>query len=647
MVKKLEYCFIPKTADGLFYRCLECDYTSSITDGYVGYCNHIKYKHAKKEAGNNVDFYIKNYFKKIIEASVDAIPKEHEDKILGSCRVCNSPTEFRSLAAGYKVFCSHACAIKDSKVSYERNKKAKESLLLKYGVINASMIPGNSLKVKETKKLRYGNENYVNRDKAIETNLIKHGVENYTQTEEYKHRVKQTSLLKYGVEHFTQSDEVKEKIVETNLKRYGVKYSLQNKSVRERGYESLLKNGGYTLQRGDLTERAAYLAHKEAYRKRVLEYSNNGGFANVKLLDISTMEFQCLICADKFFTNPDSGLSKSHPKKYPRCYKCFPIGKNNKFSLFHQEFISFLIQVCGLQKQELSENNKSILKDINKEIDVFIPGKNIGFELNGNFWHTENHGGKERKYHLNKTEICEKNNIHLIHLFEDEWEKKRKLICSKILHLLGIQKENRKSVYARKCEIKEINSFIAGEFLEKYHVQGKEMSASTSLGAYNGEELVAVMTFGKPRINMGKGGKNKSESSIELIRFATRTEIRIPGIASKLFKFFTKISKPDVEEIYSYADRRWTYSKKNVYLELGFTETNRSDPNYFYVHSKDGFLTRRNRFSYRKSQLARKFPQKYNPMLTETQNMSIFGYDRIWDCGTIRYTWLRAKENDV
>lgn len=643
MSKKLEYCFIPQTSDGLSYKCLDCDYTSSIADGYVGYCNHIKYKHAKKQTINTVDFYIENYFKKIIDATIDCIPTEHKDKISGNCRVCNKSTEFRSLAAGYKIFCSHACAVKDVEVSKNRNEKTKESLLLKYGVTNASKIPGNTLKVKETKKLRHGDENYVNRLKAVETNLIKHGVENYTQTEEYKHRIRQTSLLKYGVEHFTQSNEVKEKIIETNLKRYGVKYSLQNKSIREKGYESLLKNGGYTLQRGDLTERAAYIAHKEAYHKRVLEYAENGGFTNVNLLDVNSMKFECLICNDNFFANPDSGLAKGNPQKYPRCYKCFPIGKNNKFSLFHQEFVSFLIKFCGLTKQELLENDKIVLKEINKEIDVYIPNKNIGFELNGNFWHTERYGGKERKYHVNKTEICEKGNIRLIHIFEDEWEKKRELICSKILHILGIQKEIRKSIYARKCEIKEINSSIAGKFLDKYHVQGKEMSASTLLGAYYGEELVSVMTFGKPRNNMGKGGKNKSESSVELIRFATKTDIRIPGIASKLFNFFTKTLRTDVNEIYSYADRRWTYSKKNVYLELGFIETNRSDPNYFYVNSKDGFLVRRNRFSYRKSQLAHKFPQKYNSSLTEVENMFAFGYDRIWDCGTIRYTWLRNK----
>lgn len=643
MSKKLEYCFIPKTNDGLSYKCLECDYVSSIADGYVGYCNHIKYKHAKKIASNNIDFYIKNYFQKIIDVTIDYIPENHKDKISGICKICNTSTEFRSIAAGYKAFCSHACAMKDIEILKNRSEKMKESLMLKYGVENASQIKDVPEKVKNTKKLRYGDENYVNRAKAIETNLIRHGVENYTQTDEYKHRIKQTSLLKYGVEHFTQSNKVKEKIIETNLKKYGVKFSLQNKSIREKGYESILKNGGYTLQRGNLAERPAYIAHKDAYRKRVLEYAENGGFTNVKLLDVNEMQFECLICNDIFFANPDSGLAKGNAQKYPRCYQCFPIGKNAKFSLFHQEFVSFLIQFCGLKKEELLENDKIILKEINKEIDVYIPSKNIGFELNGNYWHTEKHGGKERKYHINKTQICENNNIRLIHIFEDEWEKKRELIYSKILHFLGIQKESRKSIYARKCEIKEINSSIAGKFLDKYHVQGKETSASTLLGAYNGEELVAVMTFGKPRNNMGKGGKNKSESSVELIRFATQTNIRIPGIASKLFSFFINKSRTDVDQIYSYADRRWTYSKKNVYLELGFLETNRSDPNYFYVHSKDGFLVRRNRFSYRKSQLARKFPKQYNSSLTEVENMFAFGYDRIWDCGTIRYTWLRTK----
>ena len=66
MTKKLEYCFIPVSDDGLSYRCLLCDYTSLISAGYVGYCNHIKYKHAKKEMPNEIDVFLKKYFEMAI-----------------------------------------------------------------------------------------------------------------------------------------------------------------------------------------------------------------------------------------------------------------------------------------------------------------------------------------------------------------------------------------------------------------------------------------------------------------------------------------------------------------------------------------------------------------------------------------------------
>lgn len=641
MTKKLEYCFIPVSDDGLSYRCLLCDYTSLISAGYVGYCNHIKYKHAKKEMPNEIDVFLKKYFEMAIRIIENNIPIEQKTKTTGKCKYCQDPTEFRSIAAGYKVFCSHICSANDAEVSKNRLEKTKAALLEKYGVENASQIKDVPKKVKNTKKVRYGDENYVNRNKAIETSLQKYGFANYTQTKEYKERVKEISLSKYGVEHFTQSEEVKDKINKTNLEKYGVRWSLQNKSVREKGYETLIKNGGFTLQRGSIEERAAYLAHKEAYRKRVLEYAENGGFKNVKLLDAYSMKFICLVCNGEFFANSDSALTKGNAQKYPRCFKCFPVTRN-KYSLFHQEFVSFLVNSCGLSVTDFIQNDRAVLKDINKEIDVYIPGKNIGFELNGNFWHTEKHGRKERRYHINKTEICEKNNIHLIQIFEDEWENKRDLVCSKVMHYMGTQKQTRKSIYARDCLVKEINSSLTGKFLDEYHIQGKEMSASIHLGAYSGTDLIAVMTFGKPRLNMNRGGKNRSESSVELIRFATKTDVRIPGIASKAFSYFVKKLKTDIDEIYSYADRRWTYSKRNVYLELGFKETNRSDPNYFYVSPKESFLLRKNRFSYRKSQIAKKFPNSYNSTLTEVENMRALGYDRIWDCGTIRYTWTRT-----
>ena len=55
-----------------------------------------------------------------------------------------------------------------------------------------------------------------------------------------------------------------------------------------------------------------------------------------------------------------------------------------------------------------------------QEIDIFIPDKNIGIEVNGAYFHSDYF--KEPLYHQNKTLECAKNYIYLIHILENEWD---------------------------------------------------------------------------------------------------------------------------------------------------------------------------------------------------------------------------------
>ena len=82
---------------------------------------------------------------------------------------------------------------------------------------------------------------------------------------------------------------------------------------------------------------------------------------------------------------------------------------------------------------------QSLRKPLNGvEIDIFSHKHRIGIEYNGNLYHTENYGRKDSNYHLNKTKIATNNNIKLIHIFEDEWENKRKIVENKLLHIFHI-----------------------------------------------------------------------------------------------------------------------------------------------------------------------------------------------------------------
>ena len=160
------------------------------------------------------------------------------------------------------------------------------------------------------------------------------------------------------------------------------------------------------------------------------------------------------------------------------------------------------------------------------------------------------------------------------------------------------------------------------DFLKKFHIQGEDRS-TIKLGAFYNNELVSVMTFSYG--NIAKGSK-KQDKVWELSRFCSDYNYKIPGIASKLLTYFKK--NYDWEVIFSYADRRW--SNGNLYEKLGFTFSHFSKPNYWDIKG----INRIHRFNLRKK------PNEPT-YLTEVELRRIEGYNRIFDCGNIKYVLKR------
>uniref|UniRef100_A0A6M3L0P6 Putative Hef-like homing endonuclease n=1 Tax=viral metagenome TaxID=1070528 RepID=A0A6M3L0P6_9ZZZZ len=281
-------------------------------------------------------------------------------------------------------------------------------------------------------------------------------------------------------------------------------------------------------------------------------------------------------------------------------------------------------------EQEISDFIKSLFPNSEQrvrniippqELDILIPTKNLAIEYCGLYWHSENRG-KDKNYHLNKLEQCQERGIKLITIFEDEWIHKQKIVESRLKQILNCF--NNEKIYARNCAIGEIDTKTKDIFLEGNHLQGKD-SSSIRLGAFFDGELVSVMTFSKG--NIAKGSSSK-EGVYELSRFCSISDYRVVGIASKLLTYFIKGFKP--KEVFSYADRRW--SDGNLYKKLDFKLEHYTQPNYWYIQ-KD---KRIHRFNFRKSELSKKL-DNFDSTLTEWENMQNNGYDRIWDCGNIKF----------
>lgn len=294
---------------------------------------------------------------------------------------------------------------------------------------------------------------------------------------------------------------------------------------------------------------------------------------------------------------------------------------------YEAEILEFLESI-GIDN--VVTNDKQLIGPL--ELGFFLPGYNIAIEFDRIYQHGEQQG-KFKKYHLNKTDACLEKGVQLIHIFETEWVGKKEVIKSVLKAKLG---KLPTLCYARKCDVKEITVKESGPFLNKHHRQGSAPS-SLKFGAYYNDELVAVMTFAKPSVAKGRKD-NSSLTNFELSRFASKMNSHIPGIASKLFKFFTKNYTWDA--ILTFADRR--YSLKNFYEKIGFSLTNVTAPCYWYFHKEKTGTHLTHRFRFRKSELP-KLLDIFDSNDTEYENMLKNGYDRLWDCGNYRFILENKK----
>ena len=132
--------------------------------------------------------------------------------------------------------------------------------------------------------------------------------------------------------------------------------------------------------------------------------------------------------------------------------------------------------IKDLTTEKIISNDKSIINPY--ELDIYIPSKNLAFEFNGIYYHSNQF--KDKMYHYNKTKLCEEKGIRLIHVFEDDWRFKQNIVKSMIKSSLGIYD---RKIFARKCEIKNISITEYRNFMNENHLQGYT-TASYYIGLY-------------------------------------------------------------------------------------------------------------------------------------------------------------------
>jgi len=248
-----------------------------------------------------------------------------------------------------------------------------------------------------------------------------------------------------------------------------------------------------------------------------------------------------------------------------------------------------------------------------KELDIFIPSLQVGIEINGIFWHSDQF--LDKNYHLNKTKACEEKNIRLFHFTDEEILHSFDIVSSMLSNLL---RQNDR-VFARTCSVVEVSNYEYEEFCNKNHLQGS-VKASVRYGLRHNNKLVMVMSFAKARFS--------NSYTWEIMRLCTLLNTTVVGGASKLLKYFLDNHEGD---IITYANLR--FSQGNAYKKLGFEFLHNSRPSYCYSDGKQTY----SRYLCQKHKLSELLGEKYDPQLTEEENMLQTGYSKIWDCGNAVY----------
>lgn len=333
---------------------------------------------------------------------------------------------------------------------------------------------------------------------------------------------------------------------------------------------------------------------------------------NYRGLNHGKVDLRCRKCNTEISCNMLNG-----GWKHIRCYVC-----HGESGVSYEE--KTVLEFVKQHHLDVLENHRAFTNST-KELDIYVPNKLLAIEYNGAHWHSfgTSHPNNihlmhtHKSKHFKKHELCRDINIKLLQINSYEWMSKHKQNIWK--SIISSSLGSSKKIHARKCRIVELAAKESNDFLNLNHLQGMS-NAKVKLGLVYRDQLVAVMTFSKPRFN--------KKYKWELVRFCNLLNHTVVGGASKLLKHFINTYNP--QSLLSYADVR--YSNGDMYKLLGFEFVSYTPPSYIYIKGEKIL----SRFSTQKHKL-KKLLTNFDANKTESQNMIDAGYRKLWDAGTMLF----------
>ena len=454
------------------------------------------------------------------------------------------------------------------KTNEQLQKFRKQHTLEKYGVEHTSQLDSSKIKGKQTRLERYGDENYRNDEKIKQTCLKKYGVDNPWKSKDVHDKIQQTMINKYG---YSTPLVDKEKMKAANLKKHGN----ANYNNREKAKQTLLNNPEIMKK------------HIEHMRQTNLK---KYGTENVYASEVIKERIM------------KTNLEKYGVPWYCMTKECRELN-GHTISQVNQRFAEILSKYKLIYEQEFSINRSSF--------DFKIG--NILIELNPTYthnstnpYHHKNSKPKDITYHLQRSLLAQENGFRCIHIWD--WDD-----IDKVVNLL-LPKQK---LYARKLELRDVSKKECDEFLNNYHLQNTCRGQIVCYGLYENDELIQLMTFGKPRYN-----KNYEW---ELLRLCTHKDYKVVGGSERLWKHFLRQQNPT--NVISYCDN--SKFSGEVYERLGMTLKEAQQPSCNWSNKKhritQNLLNQRG--------FDQLFDTTYGKGTSNKELMIKHGYLEVYDCG--------------
>ena len=411
-----------------------------------------------------------------------------------------------------------------------------------------------------------------------------------------KRRNKLISIYKNKPQNVIQEEQNKRKM--TCLKKYGVDNHGKCEEYR--------KKMSQIMSQKDWTSRSEKCRHK-MYDKYKIICEND----NLELLNFNNRfdcEVKCKKCGSIFKCYVLGYLTEKTNKNL--CRNCHPITP----SISNTKPMLFIENILKKNNVDYKKNVRNIIYPY--EIDLLIPSLKLGIEVNGNYWHSEESGGRDKMYHKNKSILCHQKGIKLIHILEDEIYHSPNLVENIIIKNIGLTKN---IINSEEYMVFEINENEKNEFLRNNSLNFMHKT-NYNICLKKDDEILYLITLNKYKKN--------NTHYYQIIDYVENCKYNVDFGFKKCLDYFMNKYSPNIIRLKHDIRLNGIELKKHFILDERFYFEKTISPTFFYVNKKD-YLKRYEIYHINKKN-----------MLNETIKIE---YDKIWDCG--KYLFVYNKNN--